>query len=101
MARVAAEPSTLGDASRFVAGAAAALSHATGRRRIAATVAVDAALHPGGLRVDPSVEVAYERRRWGVRSAVSFPLGEPLRHLRYDDDRDPITTLAVFVRFPR
>lgn len=98
-ARVAVEPNTVAGASLLSLDGAVVLSHANGKMKISATVALEAVLHPEGIGYSPAVELAYERRGWGIRSAVAFPRGELRNHVRYNDDHDPITTLSIFIRF--
>jgi hypothetical protein len=98
-ARLAIEPCTLTDASQLILGGAASLSSATLKAKISATIAFEAVLHPEGLGYAPSVELAYERRGWGIRSNVAFPGGEARNHVRYNDDTDPISALSLFIRF--
>lgn len=101
LARFALEPNTLADASQLILAGAASLSQASAASKVALALGVEAAVHPGGLGYRPSVELAYERRGWGIRSSVAFPRGDLRNHTRYDDDRDPISSLSVFVRFAR
>lgn len=97
-ARLAAEPCTLTDASQLVLGGAAALSRATAKSKLSATVGLEAVLHPEGVGYTPTVGLSYERRSWGIRSHVSFPGGELRNHVRYNHDTDPISSLSIYVR---
>jgi hypothetical protein len=98
-ARVAVEPNTMIEASQLILAGAASLSRANGKMKVAASVGIEAVLHPEGLGYSPSVELSYERRGWGIRSLVAFPRGELRNHVLYNDDHDPISSLSLFVRF--
>lgn len=100
-ALLAAEPNTMTEASQLILGTTAALGHATATTKVSLSAAVATVVHPGGVGYTPSVELAYERRTWGICSAVAFPRGRLRNHTRYNDDRDPISGLSLFVRIPR
>lgn len=100
-ARVAVEPNTMTEASLLILDGTATLSRATAAMKVSATVAFEAVLHAEGIGYSPAVELAYERRGWGIRSSVAFPSGELRNHVRYNDDHDPITSLSLFFRFAK
>ncbi len=100
-ARIALEPNTMTEASQLLLAGAASLSRANGAMKVSATLAVDAVWHPEGIGYSPAVELAYERRGWGIHSSVAFPSGSLRNQVRYNDDHDPISSLSVFIRFAK
>jgi hypothetical protein len=99
--RVAAEPNTFTAASQVFQECGASLRYATRATTWSASAVVETVLHPEGIAVSPSFELAFERRGWGISSAVTLPRGDLRNHVRYNDDRDPIANLSVFIRIAR
>jgi hypothetical protein len=64
-------------------------------------VGADATLHRKGIEFSPKVILSYERKKWGMDMGVKIPLGNLENSVRYNWDKTPTNSMAIYYFFSR
>lgn len=97
LAELCAAQYTQWSASQAVQSVEGRVGIPLGRVLLEAALRNETTLHPHGVAYQPGLTLALTLGRWSLASTVALPRGELPNHVRYNDDRDPIATLALSV----